>query len=97
MKYILNSTDATVAKIEVTELYKEKFITHIGRGGNIKKYSKDFEAAGILFGMDKAVSEMAMNDIIAAIKSGTSLTRYTKQTGTSFQDKHRKNLSTYIF
>mgnify|MGYP003639859116 CR=1 FL=1 len=75
MKYILNSTDATVAKIEVTELYKEKFITHIGRGGNIKKYSKDFEAAGILFGMDKAVSEMAMNDIIAAIKSGTSLTK----------------------
>ena len=75
MKYILNSTDATVAKIEVTELYKEKFITHIGRGGNIKKYSKDFEAAGILFGMDKAVSEMAMNDIIAAIKYGTSLTK----------------------
>ena len=73
MDFILNAQDATVAKIQVTELYKQKFITHIGRGGNTKKYSKVFEDAGMLFGMEKIASEAAKNDIIAAINSGAKL------------------------
>ena len=75
MKTILNSADNTVTKIEVSELYKEKFITHIGRGGNEKKYSKDFEDAGALFGMDKAVSMEVMDNIITAIKGGDELSK----------------------